>query len=181
MADSGDSEGFVSPLGCWSNFAPDRGANSHLPPWGDIASRQVATTIPVGKGPDWVQVVGSHAYVTTAGDNSVSVIDTGSRKVTETIPVGKTPDGWAVDPGTHTAYITNSGDDSMSVAIQALLALTAENTDDDEKREKLLDAILTIPPLTEWPADSVDQLRDTCKFVISLGRLSRQLREMGLD
>jgi hypothetical protein len=34
------------------------------------------------------------------------------------------------------------------VGCQALLALAVENTDDDEKREKLLDAILTIPPLT---------------------------------
>ena len=71
--------------------------------------------------------------------------------------------------------------DPGDAAIQALLALTAENTDDDEKRENLLDAILTIPPLTEWPPDCLDQLRDTCKYVISLGRLSRQLRQMGLE
>jgi hypothetical protein len=35
----------------------------------------------------------------------------------------------------------------------ALLAAIAQNTDDDEKRDKLLDYILTIPPLTQWPPD----------------------------
>ena len=55
------------------------------------------------------------------------------------------------------------------------------NNDDDGKREKLFDAILTTPPLTEWPPDCRDQLQDTCKYVISLGRLSRALRQMGLD
>lgn len=63
--------------------------------------------------------------------------------------------------------------DPGDAAIQALLALTAENTD-DEKREKLLDAILTIPPLTEWPPDWLDQLRDTCKFIFSLSRDLKQ-------
>jgi hypothetical protein len=71
--------------------------------------------------------------------------------------------------------------DPGDAAIQALFALTAEKTDDDGKREKLLDAILTIPPLTEWPPDCREKLRETCEFVISLGRLSRALRQMGLD
>jgi hypothetical protein len=64
--------------------------------------------------------------------------------------------------------------DPGDAALQALLAAVAENTRDDEKREKLLDAILTIPPLTEWPADWLDQLRDTCKFIISVSRDLRQ-------
>jgi hypothetical protein len=59
--------------------------------------------------------------------------------------------------------------DPGDAAIQALLALTAENTDDDEKREKLFDAILTIPPLTEWPPDWREKLWETCQFIKSLG------------
>jgi hypothetical protein len=30
---------------------------------------------------------------------------------------------------------------------------TVENTDDQDRRDRLIDCILTIPPLTEWPAD----------------------------
>ena len=46
----------------------------------------------------------------------MAVIDTASKKVTEKIPVGKAPDGWAVDPGPPAmAYVTNSGEDSVSV------------------------------------------------------------------
>ncbi len=53
------------------------------------------------------------------------MIDTTSRKVIETIPVGKTPDGWVADPGTHTVYITNSHDDSMSVVDPQARKITA--------------------------------------------------------
>jgi hypothetical protein len=43
--------------------------------------------------------------------------------------------------------------DPGDTAVQALLALTAENTHDREKRDWLIDAILTPPPLTEWPPE----------------------------
>jgi hypothetical protein len=69
--------------------------------------------------------------------------------------------------------------DAGDAALQALLAAVAENTRDDERREKLLDAILTIPPLTEWPSDCREKLRDTCKFVIGLSRDVRQRTEPG--
>jgi hypothetical protein len=39
--------------------------------------------------------------------------------------------------------------DPGDAAIQALLALAAEKTDDHETRENLLDAILTVPPPME--------------------------------
>jgi hypothetical protein len=64
--------------------------------------------------------------------------------------------------------------DPGDAALQALLAAMAENTHDDERREKLLDAILTLSPLAEWPPDWLDQLRDTCKFIIGLSRDLRQ-------
>jgi hypothetical protein len=69
--------------------------------------------------------------------------------------------------------------DPGDAAIQALLALTAENTHDHEKREKLLDAILTIPPLTEWPLDCREKLWETCQFIKSLAEDFRQSGKSG--
>ena len=45
----------------------------------------------------------------------MSAIDTGSNTVITTITVGKEPDGLAVDPAAHMVYVTNAGDDSVSV------------------------------------------------------------------
>jgi len=39
-----------------------------------------------------------NAYITNAGSNTVSVIDTSTNQVTTTIPVGSFPDGVAVSP-----------------------------------------------------------------------------------
>ncbi|CAM2809277.1 hypothetical protein BST27_00910 [Mycobacterium intermedium] len=41
----------------------------------------------------------------------------------------------------------------IDAAFQALLALTAENTKDDEKRDMLIDGIVTAPPVAEWPKE----------------------------
>jgi hypothetical protein len=64
--------------------------------------------------------------------------------------------------------------DPGDAAIQALLALTAENTHDEEKRERLMDYILTVPPLTEWPADCREKLWETCQFIKGLAEDLRQ-------
>lgn len=76
-------------------------------------------------------------------------------------------------PSVESDDIVDPGD----AALQALLADMAENTHDDEKREKLLDAILTIPPLTEWPPDSRKKLWETCQFINSLAEDLRQRSE----
>jgi YVTN family beta-propeller protein len=51
------------------------------------------TTIPVGRGPDWMTFLpdGSRCYVSNAGSNSVSVIDVATRKELAQIPVGRIP------------------------------------------------------------------------------------------
>jgi hypothetical protein len=59
--------------------------------------------------------------------------------------------------------------DPGDAAIQALLALTAENTRDEEKRDILMDFILTAPPLGEWPPGWREKLLETCQFIKSLG------------
>ena len=78
-----------------------------------------------------------------------------------------TPKAAALSVPTATVPRVESDDvvDPGDAAIQALLALTAENTDGDENREKPLDAILAIPPLTEWPPDSRETLLETCQYI----------------
>jgi hypothetical protein len=66
--------------------------------------------------------------------------------------------------------------DPGDAALQELLAAIAERTDDTDKRDRLIDHILTGPPLSEWPAASREQLRETCAFVIGLARQLRQSR-----
>jgi YVTN family beta-propeller protein len=48
--------------------------------------------------------------------------------VTATIEVGTGPDGVAVDPASHTAYVTNVNDDSVSVIDEATKTVTASIT-----------------------------------------------------
>jgi hypothetical protein len=68
--------------------------------------------------------------------------------------------------------------DPGDAAVQALLALTAENTRDPEKRDLLIDAILTLSPLTEWRPEDLEKLRETSRFIIDLAEDSRQKGEI---
>jgi YVTN family beta-propeller protein len=54
---------------------------------------QLITTIPVGRGPDWLTFTpdGRQCFVSNAGGNSVSAIDTITLKEVAKIPVGKVP------------------------------------------------------------------------------------------
>jgi hypothetical protein len=70
----------------------------------------------------------------------------------------------AVDPG--------------DAALQELLASMAEYTQDFERRDRLLDHLLTMPPLVEWSPDALDKLRETCRYIISLARLGRELERL---
>ena len=55
----------------------------------------------------------------------MSVIDGSTHTVTATVPVGKLPLGVAVDPGTHTVYVTNDEDDTVSVIDGSTHTVTA--------------------------------------------------------
>ena len=67
--------------------------------------------------------------------------------------------------------------DPGDAAVQALLALTAEKTRDPEKRDFLIEAILTVPPLTEWPPECCEKLVATGQFIKSLAEDLRQRGE----
>jgi hypothetical protein len=64
--------------------------------------------------------------------------------------------------------------DPGDTALQALLASIAEHTSDAAKRDKLLDILLTVPPMSQWPNDLLEHMQATCRFVIDL---SRELRK----
>ena len=53
------------------------------------------------------------------------MIDAATNTVTATIPVGSEPYGVAVDPATHTVYVTNAGDGTVSVIDAATNTVTA--------------------------------------------------------
>jgi hypothetical protein len=97
---------------------------------------------------------------------------------------GEEPRLRACDPALSVAITTVSrmeSDDRVDpgdAALQALLASMAEHTDDAERRDRLLDSMMTIPPLADWPRDSLNALQETCRYVISLGRLGRELRQL---
>ncbi|ORJ52606.1 hypothetical protein [Mycobacterium simiae] len=63
--------------------------------------------------------------------------------------------------------------DPGDAAIQALAALTAEHTCNEEKRDMLMDFMLTAPPLAEWPPDWREMLLESCQFI---KRLAEDLR-----
>ncbi len=66
--------------------------------------------------------------------------------------------------------------DPGDAAIQALMALTAENTRDEQKRDMLMDFMLTAPPLAEWPREWREMLLESCQFIKNL---AEDLRRRG--
>lgn len=72
--------------------------------------------------------------------------------------------------------------DPGDAAVQALLASMAEHTQEVERRDRLLDYLMTVPPLVDWPKDSLEALLETCQYVITLARFSREVEQLtGID
>jgi len=65
--------------------------------------------------------------------------------------------------------------DRGDAVLQALLASMAERTHDVERRDRLLDYMMTVPPTAGWPTDSLEALRQPRQYLISLARLSCEL------
>ncbi|MGE2817950.1 hypothetical protein ACQI5H_22815 [Mycobacterium heidelbergense] len=74
------------------------------------------------------------------------------------------PDQDVVDPG--------------DAALHELLASVAERTHDSLRRARILDYLITTPPLVEWSAEEREVLRQTCAYIISLARLNRELEHL---
>jgi YVTN family beta-propeller protein len=68
---------------------------------------------------------GTRAYVTNAGSNKVSVINTKAHAVTGTVSVGRNPLDVALTPDGTKAYVANAGSNSVSVINTGTNALVA--------------------------------------------------------
>jgi hypothetical protein len=109
-------------------------------------------------------VIKLHGYTVDRLADLPDQVGAFTRLSVATTTVARMEPGDVVDPG--------------DAALQALLASMAERTPDIDRRDKLLDFMMTTPPLADWPTDSLEALRETCQYVISLGRLGRELRQL---
>jgi hypothetical protein len=71
--------------------------------------------------------------------------------------------------------------DPGDAAPQELLASAAEPTRDPARRDRLLNFLLTMPPLVEWSAEELEMLTETCAYIRSLARLGRELEVLNGD
>ena len=80
-------------------------------------------------GPNPVDAVptpnGTTAYITNAGADTVSVIDTTTSSLTATVTVGWRPVDAAVTPDGSSVYVTNAGSNSVSVISTATNTVVA--------------------------------------------------------
>ncbi len=69
--------------------------------------------------------VARDAYVALSGDDAVAVLDLSGASPTVTVPVGDQPDGVAITPDGKYAYVSDEGDDAVSVISTADRAVVA--------------------------------------------------------
>jgi len=67
--------------------------------------------------------------------------------------------------------------DPTDAVLQDLLAQIAENTPDKDRRERIIDLMLTLPPIKQWPPEMFDEWRKTCDYILGLRR-EYELREL---
>ncbi|MGD9621780.1 MAG: beta-propeller fold lactonase family protein [Mycolicibacterium sp.] len=96
---------------------------------GDSIAATPAVTHTIIVGPFPIDVAsspdGAKVYLTEAGLNTLSVIETATNTVINTIPVGTQPAGVAVNPDGSHVYVVNTGDNNVSVIAAATLATAA--------------------------------------------------------
>lgn len=87
---------------------------------------KTAANIAVGVHPAHVVAdqSGTRAFVTNAGDNTVSVVDLAARKLIATIRVGRYPHGLRMSPDGREVYVANVEDGTVSVIDAGKLAET---------------------------------------------------------
>lgn len=103
----------------------DVAASGRLPTDGvsvlNQATGAIIATIPVGRAPEGshqgiaVDSTRQRAYVTNAGDNTVSIIDTATNTVIATTTVGAEPLGVAADPASGLVYVANGAGRSVTL------------------------------------------------------------------
>ena len=94
----------------------------------DIVTNTVVATVPaVGRYPEGVAVTpdGSHVYVGTEYDNSVTVIATATNTVVAKVAVGLNPVGVAVTPDGARVYVANYSENTVSVIATATNTVVA--------------------------------------------------------
>jgi len=70
--------------------------------------------------------------------------------------------------------------DPADARIYELLAQIAENTEDTERRERIIGLMLTLPPIAEWPPEVFERWRGIHDYIRGLrcDLEQRQLEEM---
>jgi hypothetical protein len=69
-------------------------------------------------------------------------------------------------------------DANGDAAFRQMLALAAEQTNDPVKKQAIADFLATLRPIAEWSPDERDVLVQTCRYIISLGRMGRALEQL---
>jgi hypothetical protein len=80
--------------------------------------------------------------------------------------------------GTHLYSADVDCDGVVDPGDAAIQALLAENTHDPKKSDWLVGAILTVPPLKEWPRECGEKLYETCQFIKGLAEALRHSGEI---
>jgi len=78
---------------------------------GAVAIDRITVT---GIPPNGTETSPTYAYITNAGSNTVSVIDTATNTIRATVSVGSNPNGVAVTPDGTKVYVANSDWDNVS-------------------------------------------------------------------
>jgi YVTN family beta-propeller protein len=117
--------------------------------------------------PATVATAAPFAYITNAGSDNVSVIDTATNAVVATIPVGVSPTGVAVSADGTRVYIANSGSDSVSVIDATRNSILATVATGIEPSGVAVNAAGTRVYVTNAASDSVSVIDATRNSVVA--------------
>ena len=80
-----------------------------------LAAVALTAFLPGCRGPSGGQATTASSHSAGSSTSGQSQPGQGPYRVTGTVPVGNSPSGVAVDPSTHTVYVTNSHDNTVTV------------------------------------------------------------------
>jgi iron-sulfur cluster repair protein YtfE (RIC family) len=74
----------------------------------------------------------------------------------------------------------DSGDviDPADRAIHEILGRIADRTEDQQRRQRILEVMVTVPPIAQWPPDALEQWRE---FYAHVRGLRRRLEQRELE